>query len=406
MKSVTHSSAPTLIWAVAAFFYFYENSLQVSQSVMIDLLLRDLHTHAAALGVLSSFYFIGYALIQIPVGLIIDRYGIRRPLLYAVLCCGFGAVLFAHAHDVYVAGFCRFVIGIGSAFAALSALQIAALYFSKERFALLTGLLLTIGMSGQIFGEAPLHYLVHHFGWRHTMLSLGLFGLVVTGTVYAYVPDRKPSISNTQCIGHQLKAVAKKAQPWLIASYGMFMFTPFLLLVGFWGIPFLVHGCHYSGQEAANLTALLPLGFAIGAPIIGHVSDTCQTRKKPMMVSSLAQTILLALFVCLPHVSWMTHAAIMLLLGVTCSGFLPSFSMMKEITLPEVRGASMGFMNTLNSAGVILFLPLMSMLIGRTATHSPTTYDYQLALCVLPLLSAMAFMLTHIIRESFNLDRT
>lgn len=403
---------PILMWSIAALFYFYENSLQVSQSVMVDVLLRDLHTHAGALSFLASCYFFGYALIQVPVGLIIDQYGVRTPLFLAVLSCALGAMLFAHAHDIYVAGFAKFVIGIGSAFAALSALQIAALHFSKARFASLTGLLLTIGMCGQIFGESPLQYLIQQFSWRHTMMILGYGGLGIVLMVLLFMPSRQAkahAAQSFQTITSQLKTVMGQPQPWLVGTYGMFMFTPFLILTGTWGVPFLIYGCHYNAQDAANLIALLPLGFAIGAPVIGYLSDRFFTRRKPMAWSAVTQSALLVILFAAPSMSKLEHALLFGTLGFVCSGFLPAFSMMKEITSEKVRSASLGFMNTFNMAGVILFMPMVGLILERHWQHQMqhgypvySLHNFQISLAILPIMTLVAWSLIYWIRESLH----
>src|SRR3954452_7317306 len=91
---------PWLIWGLASFFYFYENCLQVSPGVMVPELMRTFAVNAAALGNMAAFYFYAYAGMQIPVGVLTDRYGVRCLLSLAIAICALGSLIFGLAHSL------------------------------------------------------------------------------------------------------------------------------------------------------------------------------------------------------------------------------------------------------------------------------------------------------------------
>ena len=140
-------------WATGALFFLYAWILRVSPSVIIDELMRDFAFGAAAVGNLSAFYFYGYAGMQIPVGLLMDRFGPRRLMTLAGLGCAPGCVLFALAPTLWVLSLGRFMIGATAAFSFVGAMMVAGQWFPPARFALLSGLAMMLGMAGGVFGH-------------------------------------------------------------------------------------------------------------------------------------------------------------------------------------------------------------------------------------------------------------
>ena len=107
---------PWLVWGSAALFFLYEYLQRVAPSVMVDDLMRAFAIEGAGVGELGAFYYYAYAILQIPVGVLADRYGPRRPLVLAALLCVVGSVLFAMAHGFASAALGRLLIGTGSDF--------------------------------------------------------------------------------------------------------------------------------------------------------------------------------------------------------------------------------------------------------------------------------------------------
>ncbi|WP_032113075.1 MFS transporter [Candidatus Paracaedibacter symbiosus] len=118
-----------MIWICASLFYFYEMILRASPSVMTDDLMRDFGVDSTALGVLSSFYYYAYVILQVPCGIIVDRFGTRRVVTFSTLLCVIGSLCFAYSDSLPLAQLGRFLIGAGSACAFISCLKISADWF-------------------------------------------------------------------------------------------------------------------------------------------------------------------------------------------------------------------------------------------------------------------------------------
>ena len=406
-----------IVWFLGALFYCYEFFLQVSPSVMVNELMRDFSISALVLSNLVALYFYAYAVMQIPVGVLLDRFGVRRLLTIASLLCAAGCLLFGSAHAVWVAGVGRFLIGLGSAFAAVSCLHISATWFPHRYFAALVGVMVSIGMLGAVAGEGPMALMVETFHWRPSMLLLGGIGVVLALLIGVIVRDKTiENESGAQCAKLQsqfwsgIAHVLKNKQAWVIAVCGGLMFAPTPVLSSLWGVPFLVKVYHISRPMAATLVSLLFIGWIVGAPFFGWFSDRIKKRRPPLFISSLGTFTVLMLIVHCPHYfNTVSMGLLLFLFGIFSSAFLLAFSLMRENNPPEINATSLGFMNMLNTVGAAIAEPLVGWILDKihpmtsVPGHAAATYalaDYQFALNLLPSFTLFAFFLLFWVEET------
>lgn len=403
-----------LVWGLTAIFYFYEFLLQVSPGVMSFDLMRDFHMDATQLGNVSAFYFYAYAPMQIPVGLLLDRFGPRRTLSIAVLFCAIGSMAFGTATHIAVAEFGRLLIGIGSAFAVIGCLKIAANWFPVRRFALITGLTLTIGMLGAIDGEAPLAMLVHAMGWRHTMILLGFIGILLSICLFAVIRDNPKNGTLTQTVEEQLsftqaiKGVLTKGGNWITAIYGGLMFAPTSAFGALWGVSFLMNDLSISRSAAATLVATTFIGWVFGGPLFGWFSDRIGRRKPPLYISSIGATLFMCAVLYWPNVSTDTMGLFLFLFGFFTSGFLPAFSIIRESNPDNASATVLGFMNALNSVGGAIAQPMIGYLLDlnwhghmMNAVRVYNIQDYRSALIALPICLGLSLVFLPFVKETF-----
>ena len=247
---------PLLAWATGALFFFYAWVLRVAPSVMIDELMRDFGVSGAVLGNLSAFYFYGYAGVQIPVGLMLDRFGPRRLMTLAALACACGCVLFATGTSFWAVAAGRFLIGASAAFSLVGSMAVAGQWFPANRFALLGGLAMMMGMAGGVFGQAPLRLSVEAVGWRSTVLWLGGGGLIIAAMAWLSVRDRRRGSGGFGQVLIGLSQVARQRQTWLIALAGLGAGAPLLGFASLWGVPYLgvTHGLDTTRAAAVTST--------------------------------------------------------------------------------------------------------------------------------------------------------
>ena len=411
------SIMPWVVWGLGCLFYFYECLLQVSPSVMSSELMRDFSVTSQTLGVLSGIYFYSYAAMQLPGGVLMDYFGPHRLLTIATAICAVSTISFGLTDSFLMACIARLMIGFGSAFAAVGAMKLAANWFPAERFAFLTGLMVTIGMLGAIGGEAPLALLIDNYGWRESMVIMGAIGIVLTVLIFAMAKDipedaKSVTLPNTQVdeepILKSLAALFKNKQLWIVAFYGglMYMATP--IFCGLWGVPFLMFKMHIAKATAANYISLVFVGWAIASPLWGIYSNRIGRRKPPMLIGCIGALISCTVFIYAPIKSGFIIQLFLFSFGIFSAGFLPAFAVAKELCNKRYVATGLSFMNMMNMIGIAIGQPFIGYILDRLwqgeIVDKVRVYPleaYQIALSIIPIGMLIALFLLPFLRETY-----
>lgn len=382
-------------WLLASLFFFYAFAQRVAPSVMVEELMRDFAVGAAILGNLSAAYFYAYAVLQIPIGLLVDRLGPRRLMTAGAAVAGLGSLVFAASDTVPGAYAGRLLIGAGAAFSWVGALTVVVQWFPPRRFAALGGGSQAFGMAGAVFGQAPIGLIVGAHGWRGASLALGIAGLALAASISAVVRDKPMPAHGRGGMMAALRIVVASRQTWLSSVFGMAMVAPVVSFGGLWAVPYLTQTQGMSRAEAASLTSLLFIGWAIGAPILGGLSDR-MGRRRPAMAAGAAAAAVLLLAVPLVAHSAPLFGALMALIGFAASPMVVGVALARESSPAPVSGTVLGFVNTFVVGSGALFQPLIGFVLdlqwdGRSV-EGARVYDaasYHAALAVLPAIVAV-----------------
>lgn len=406
---------PIAMFGIATVFYLYEFLLRVSPNVLQRELFTAFAMDAGSFGFFSSCWFWAYAPLQLPVGAMTDKYGPRRLLTIAILLCAGSTLVLAYTGNFTIACLARFCIGAGSAFAFISCLKIANIWFNPQLFPIMTGLTLMIGTLGAAVGGTPLAIALNYFSWRELLYYLGLFGLVLGLFAYALIRDRNPEHPDEKVENHQqpglrqcLKQVIKQPQNWIVGLYAFFITAPTDAFGGAWGIKYLVDVHHISRDEASVAAVTMTfIGMAIGSPFLGWISTVLDNRKATMMVSSIIACIALTVIVYYPTLTPMTASIWFFIFG-TFGTYVLAFVMIRRFTGSIYVATAVGFVNMLSNLGsAILTYTIGELLdLSRTSTLSAdgnmiySVQDYQFSLFLLPLFYAMsAFLVVPFLRD-------
>lgn len=403
-----------IVWGLGCVFYFYECLLQVSPSVMSNELMRDFAVTSQTLGILSGIYFYSYAAMQLPGGVMMDYFGPQKLLTLATTICAVSTIAFGLTDNFFAACLARLMIGFGSAFAAVGAMKLAANWFPANRFALLTGLMVTIGMLGAIGGEAPLALLIDHYGWRKSMVIMGSIGLIIAILILVIAKDapanKKPVVtsSHDEPLWSSLVTLVKNKQLWLVAIYGglMYMSTP--VFCGLWGVPFLMYKMGLAKATAANYISLVFIGWAIASPLWGVYSNRIGRRKPPLYIGAVGALITSTLFIFAPINSGWQMQGLLFIFGVFSSAFLPAFAVAKELCSRRYVATGLSFMNMMNMVGIALAQPIIGFILDRMwqgeIVNKVRVYPleaYHVALAILPVGILISLLILPKIKETF-----
>ncbi len=407
------SFRPWIIWLIATSFFFYEFLLQVFPNVVNTELMQTFKIGAAALGGVQTFYFLGYASMQIPGGMLLDRFGPRRLLTLATLLCAVGAIMFAESSTLHQAEITRFITGLGSAFALVGALVLTSRWFPPNRFAFMNGLIIAVGMLGAVVGEAPLAILVERYHWQHTIIILGFIGIGLAVLIYFVVRSHPKRAKKQKNISIRstfagLKKIVACRQSWVTATYGTLMYAPTAALGTLWGVSFLTATHHLNRTDAAGIISVIFLGWVVGSPTFGGLSDRMGRRKPVMYIGSVGAFIFSLLMIYHTNTSHIMLSIYIFFFGFFSSGFVIAFSVIKESHSQNYSGTSLGFMNMVNSLGASIAPFLIGMLLDHfwdgaiiNNVHIFSANDFFKSMSVIPLFIACAFVLLPFIKETY-----
>ncbi len=357
-----------IAFTLGTLFFGYAFVQRVSPSVMTSELMREFAVGGAALGSLSAFYFYAYASIQLPVGMLTDHFGPRKLMSFAAGLCALASMVFAFSDSLWMASIGRALIGATVAFAFVGTLAIAGYWFKPAQYALLAGLLQSVGMAGGIFGQAPLRQLVEAISWRGTIHVLALFALILALALFFLVPMRSSEQKKhgpRKGILAGLKAVAVNPQTWICSVIGFGMASTMLAFGGLWGVPWLnsVHG--YSTTEAAGITSMVFVGWAIFSPLCGWASDRVGRRNIIQSVGIVIALIALALLIFRTPESTVLLMLLIFLIGAGGSSMTVSFGSVKELNDLNYSSTSLGLMNMCIVGAGAVMQPLIGWLLDR-----------------------------------------
>jgi len=353
-------------WATGALFFFYAWVLRVSPSVMVEELMRDFSVGATAVGSLSAIYFYGYAGMQIPVGLMIDRFGPRRLLAISALICGASCLLAAWSPTFEGVSLGRFLIGASAAFSLVGAMAVAGQWFDTTRFALLGGLAMAAGMAGGVLGQAPVRVLVEANGWRPTVAVMAFGGLVLGIMAFAFVRDRARGSGGIGQVLSGLAEVLRNPQTWIIAIAGLGVNGTLLGFGGLWGVPFMgaAHGLDHTA--AAFVTSLLIAGWGCGAPLFGWLSGHMGRRRAPFLIGYAICLPSFILLVYGPPLPSAAVAALTFLTGFGGSAQIMCFATVREVNSPALTGTAIGVVNAFVTGTGAVYQPLIGSILDHT----------------------------------------
>ena len=399
---------PLLGWLTGALFFLYAWVLRVAPSVMVDELMRDLAVGGAVLGHLSGAYYYGYAGMQVPVGVLLDRFGPRRLMTGAGLVCTAGCVMFATGATLAAVTVGRFLVGASAAFSFVGAMAVAGRWFPANRFAVLSGWAMAMGMAGGVFGQAPLRLAVEASSWRTTMGLLALGGVALATAAWVTVRDRWRGHAGMLGALAGLGAVARHPQTWLIAFAGLATAAPLLGFASLWGVPFIVAAYGLPRATAATLTSMLFVGWGVGAPLFGWLSDRIGRRKAPFLAGLALETLALAALIWIADLPVLALGGLCLVTGFLGSAQIVGFALVKENHPARLSGTAIGFVNGMVTGAGALFQPLVGLLLDLAWTgkiaHGARVYApeaYRLALTSLIACGVAGALCLLAVRETF-----
>lgn len=381
-------------------------------------LTQAFHITATEFGTLAGLYYWAYTPMQVPAGMIYDKFGVRFVLCIACLVAVLGLGVFITANSYAIAGFGRLMIGLGCAFAYIGTLKLASIWLPANRFATVAGFATAAGMIAGALAQKYLTKVIEMIGYQEA-LRTALIGGVVLSFFIAFMirnrPDNESGLIDemrapidTHQLFAALRMIFTNPQMWLIGIIGCLLYLPSSVFLDLWGIPYLKTVYQLSAKEAVNISNYTFYGWIISGPIIGALSDKIKRRCLPLTITGFFAALLLGVVFYMPGLTTPQLYTIFFMIGFCCGAHPLCFALGKESNPIQISGTAVAVTNMLIMAGGAIFQPMVGKLLdmhtsSRIGIDGLPVYsagDYSFALSVIPIGVAIGIFLSLFLKET------
>ncbi len=374
----------SFLFIIGIAFYSYEYILRILPSAMVDGIPEFSNISDSYISQFSFYYYLGYTLMQLPVGLLLDCMSQKKLMVIACLLCALGNALFLQLDYPMVVNFGRFLIGIGSSFAFIGVLQMANHNFHKKNFPLATGLIVSVVMFAGLVGEQLLVYFFNTIGFCLTLHGLTFFAIGLSLLFYYMMPNTPVNrVKNTKKLFDDVKLLIKNKKILLNGICGGLFYLPLPIFAELFGIRFFYHHNHLSLQQATNMNTFLFLGWAVGAPLMGWFAARSSLDKILMRASFFS--MVLAVIIIFSHLTnlWLI-SILMFLFGVFAAGEILVIPKARDLCPPGYQATGMGL-----TSSIVMFIASLSIFLVKQLSLANGSPGYAntdwLQLAIVPL---------------------
>jgi MFS family permease len=393
-------------WLLVALYYFYQYALRSAPSVMMPQLSDAFSVNALGVSAIVGMFYYGYSPFSLVAGSSMDRFGAKRVIPIGAAVVGVGALLFGTG-NVALANIGRFLQGAGGAFALIGAVYLITKNFPASVAASLIGVTQMFGMGGGSAGQFLVGPIIKGgVSWDRFWIYAGCLGLVISGVLLVLLPKETPKATAREssafnALLRSLGKVFRNPQSLLCGFISGLLFIPTTILGMTWGVRFLQEARGREFEAAVTLAAAVPLGWMIGCPLLGFISDRLG-RRKPVIFGGTIMLLAVVTWVLFGNPEILRGHTVGILMGIASGAAMLPYTVIKEANPPELGGTATGVINFLN----FTFSALLGPVFGARLVQMPEG-DNKLALAhyqagFKPLLYGIiiALILTFFVRET------
>jgi MFS family permease len=362
-------------WLLVAVYYFFQYSLRSCPSVMMPQLSQAFGVNALGVSAIVGMFYYGYSPFSLVAGASLDRFGAKRTIPIGAAAVGIGALLFG-VGNVMLANVGRFMQGAGGAFALIGAVYLITKNFPASVAASLIGATQMFGMAGGSAGQFLVGPMIKGgLSWDRFWIYAGLVGLVISIALFIFLPkeaprQRTPGSNAFATLLSSLGKVFRNPQSILCGLISGLLFIPTTILGMTWGVRFLQEARGREYDAAVVLAATIPLGWMIGCPVLGFISDRLG-RRKPVIIAGTIMLLGMVTWVLFGNPEVFRGHAVGILMGIASGAAMIPYTVIKEANPPELGGTATGVVNFLNFTVSALLGPVFGSRLVQVPEGDP-----------------------------------
>jgi len=391
-------------WLLLLLYYFYQYALRSAPAVMIPQLSQVFGLNALGVASIIGMFYYGYSPFSLFTGASLDRFGLKRVIPFGAVAVGIGAILFATGNYT-VASIGRFLQGAGGAVPIVGAIYIVSKYFPGSKAATLIGSAQMFGMAGGFTGQFAVGPMISGgLPWRTFWIVMGIAGIVLGIILFIFLPkearQERPDNYYKSTMS-AFKMVFKNPQSILCGFIAALIFIPTNVLDMIWGVRFLQEGYGLEYGAAVLRSASVPLGWIIGCPLLGFISDRIK-RRKPVIIGGAVVLLLCLIWALYGRAGIFPVASMGLLLGIASGAGMIPYTVIKEANPPRFSGTATGVCNFITFTFSALMGPLFGWALLRISDGSGhfLMSDYRTTFEPLIIGVGLAIFLTFFLKET------
>jgi MFS family permease len=396
---------PFFMWFIPLMFFAHQFILRLWPGLMMPQIMNQFSIDATSFGALASSYYYGYAGMQIPVAILLDRYGARIIVCVFAIISGVASIIFTYTDVFYIALVSRFLIGVGSSAAFLGVSKVLSEWFDQKLYTRMVGFSFTFGLMGAVYGGRPVGLLVERFSSESVAFAIGLVSIAIGCLAYLFLRSSKNSNHKQESLNLSgLKSILSSKLIWTIAISN-------LLLVGFlegfadvWGVQYIMASYNISKSSAAGFTSCIFLGMLVGGPILAWAGEKVGESLVIAIAGSLMATVFITMLCNLIALPLLPYC--FFFVGIMCCYQVLVFALGSNLVGHKNMGICIAFLNSVNMLGGCFYHTVIGIAMdtfwgGQINTEGLREYateSYQYALSIIPICAifgSLIFMLIY-----------
>jgi len=369
-----------IVFATVLFTYLLMASQRTAPGLITEQVMRDFNVTASTIGLLTSIQFFVYTGLQIPMGIMADRFGPNFFLIIGAILTGLGTIIYSLGTHEVVLFFARILTGTGDATIWVNMVLILGQWFSVKEFVRLIGLAGMSGSLGFLLATVPFSAWIVLLGWRAAFFSAGLL-LCLCGILLYLVLLKIPKqifINETVSLKNEiprertlvlLRRMFSNSQAWALFFCHFGVVGAYVGFISSWAVPYGMNVYGMTRSDASQLIMVGLIGALIGAPLTSWISSRLETIKRPYVVVHIIMLLSWSTFLLFrenPPLSLLIMLFFIIGFGYGASAL--TFAVVRQ-SFPIIEsGIVSGFANT----GGFLSAVLLPSIFGNVLDHFQT----------------------------------
>jgi MFS family permease len=331
--------------------HVFSNAVRTLPAIAADVLQRDLGITADGLAALTGAFPATFALAMLPVGVALDRWGVKPTALCLLTIAAIGAVLGAYADSAWSMLLAQMILGIGCSGMLMCPITYAAKNMPAQRFGLWGGIIQAVGNTGMVISASPLAFLVEYSGWRAGFIACAGLAILAALSVAFVVRETPPDVTTRRSLREDARDVIRLGFSRALRAPIVMAWTSFAIVLGvrgLWGGPWLMEERGLSRVEAGHVLLLCTIALIIGPLLAGILDRRYQQHRGGILAAGhIGAITAIALMVLGGALSWpvAADAVLLALFGLLISTQVICFALVRAATPPERVGRALSAMN-------------------------------------------------------------